>query len=67
MSEAKAVGSAIPTNCKLNARQCPKGGKDKAEMRKVPYALIIGSLMYVMVCTRPDITFGVEMVSRIYE
>ena len=59
MSEAKPVRFALPTNCKFNARQCPKGEKDKAEMRKVPYASTVGSLMYAMVCTRPDIAFVV--------
>ena len=64
MSKAKPIGFALPTNCKLNARQCPKGEKDKAEMRRVPYASAVGSLMYAMVCTRPDIAFAVETVSR---
>ena len=40
MSEAKLVGSALRTNCKLNAKQCPRGEKEKAEMRKVPYASV---------------------------
>ena len=64
MSEAKSLGSVLPTNCKLNTRQCPKREKDKAEMRKVPYPLVVGGLMYVMVCTRPDITFAIGTVSR---
>ena len=33
-------------------------------MAKVPYAFAIGSLMYVMICTRPDITHAVGVVSR---
>ena len=33
-------------------------------MRKVPYASVVGSLMYAMVCTRPDIANAVRMVSR---
>ena len=33
-------------------------------MRQVPYASTIGSLMYVMLCTRPDICYSVGMVSR---
>ena len=57
MSEAKPVGSALPTNCKLNTRQCLKGEKDKAEMRKVPYASVVYNLMYAMVCMRPNIAF----------
>ena len=33
-------------------------------MKRVPYASAIGSLMYAMLCTRPDICFAVGMVSR---
>lgn len=33
-------------------------------MRKVPYASAVGSLMYLMVCTRPDLAYYVSMVSR---
>ena len=64
MLEAKPVGSALPTNCKLNAKQCPKNEKEKAEMRKVPYASVVCSVMYAMVCTRTTIAFVVGIVSR---
>ncbi|MCI64206.1 GDSL esterase/lipase 1-like, partial [Trifolium medium] len=33
-------------------------------MKKVPYASAVGSLMYDMVCTRPDIAHEVGVVSR---
>ncbi|KAL6334535.1 hypothetical protein AAG906_018034 [Vitis piasezkii] len=33
-------------------------------MRRVPYASAVGSLMYAMVCTRPDIAYAVGVVSR---
>jgi len=33
-------------------------------MSKVSYAFEIGSLMYAMVCIRPDTTHGVGVVSR---
>ena len=33
-------------------------------MRQVPYASTVGNLMYVMLCTRPDVCFAVGMVSR---
>ena len=32
-------------------------------MKGVPYASVVGSLMYAMLCTRPDICFVVGMVS----
>ena len=34
------------------------------EMSKVPYESVVGSLMYVMVCTRLDITHPVGVVIR---
>ncbi|PKI58366.1 hypothetical protein CRG98_021241 [Punica granatum] len=33
-------------------------------MAQVPYASAIGSLMYAMLCTRPDIAYAVSMTSR---
>ncbi|GKA76938.1 retrovirus-related pol polyprotein from transposon TNT 1-94 [Tanacetum coccineum] len=37
---------------------------DVERMSKVPYASAVGSLMYLMVCTRPDISYAVSVVSR---
>ena len=36
-------------------------------MDKIPYANLAGSLMYTMVCTRPDLSYAVSMVSRFME
>ena len=33
-------------------------------MRQVPYASAVGSLIYAMLCTRPDICYAVGIVSR---
>ena len=64
MFNEKFVGSPLPVNCKLNSGQCPKTEKDKLEMRRVSYASVVGSLMYAMVCTRPNIAFVVGTVSH---
>ncbi|XP_076882859.1 uncharacterized protein LOC143531449 [Bidens hawaiensis] len=34
-------------------------------MAKIPYASVVGSLMYAMVCTRPDIAHVVAVISRL--
>mgnify|MGYP000335416692 CR=1 FL=1 len=34
MLDAKSIGLVLPTNCRLNAKQCPRGEKEKAELRK---------------------------------
>ena len=33
-------------------------------MAKIPYASAVGSLMYAMIATRPDIAFAVGVVAR---
>ena len=33
-------------------------------MERVPYASAVGSLMYAMVCTRPNLAYAVSVVSR---
>ena len=42
----------------------PKTSEEMAEMAKVPYTSAIGSLMYAMLCTRPDIAYAVRVTSR---
>ena len=41
-----------------------KTPEEEAKMSKVPYALAIGNLMYVMVCIRLDITHAMGVLSR---
>ena len=33
-------------------------------MSKVPYASAIGSIMYAMICTRPDVSYALSVASR---
>ena len=33
-------------------------------MSKIPYASAIGSIMYVMLCTRPDVSYALSITSR---
>ena len=48
----------------LSKEQYPKTPQEVEEMRHIPYASAIGSLMYVMLCTRPDICYAVGIVGR---
>ena len=42
----------------------PKNLEEEKEMSNVPYSSAVDSLMYAMLCTRPDICFAVGLVSR---
>lgn len=43
---------------------CPSSEEEKKKMKNIPYASAIGSIMYTMVCTRPDIAYAVGVTSR---
>ena len=47
----------------LSSNQRPKTNAEIERMRGIPYASAMVSLMYAMMCTRPDICFVVGMVS----
>ncbi|TYK03644.1 gag/pol protein [Cucumis melo var. makuwa] len=48
----------------LSKEQCPKTPQEVEDMSNIPYASAVGSLMYVMLCTRPNICYSVGIVSR---
>ncbi|GJX04434.1 retrovirus-related pol polyprotein from transposon TNT 1-94 [Tanacetum coccineum] len=49
---------------KFSLKQCPKNDVERKEMENIPYASVVGSLMYLQTCTRPDISFAIGMLSR---
>jgi hypothetical protein len=48
----------------LSKSMCPKTQEERSRMGKIPYASAIGSIMYAMICTRPDISYALSMTSR---
>jgi hypothetical protein len=44
--------------------EAPFAVGEEQDMRRVPYAELIGCLMYIMVCTRPDLAFPVSLLAR---
>ena len=56
----------LPTchGIKLSKEQCPHTPLDRERMSKIPYASAIGSIMYAMLYTRPDISNALSIMSR---
>jgi len=52
------------THFKLSTELCLRNEKEKEEMSRIPYGSAVGSLMYAMVCTPPDIAYLVGVVRR---
>jgi hypothetical protein len=49
------------TLCK---EQCHSKPDEQERMRVIPYASAIGSIMYVVLCTRPDVSYALSATSR---
>ncbi|XP_070011328.1 secreted RxLR effector protein 161-like [Nicotiana tabacum] len=64
MQDCKPINTPISRGEALSRRMCPQNPQEKEQMRKIPYANAIGCLMYVMMCTRPDICCVIGLVSR---
>jgi hypothetical protein len=64
MEGAKPVSTPLAGHFRLAKGQSPSTQEERNAMTKVPYASAVGSLMYAMVCMRPDIAHAVGVVSR---
>jgi hypothetical protein len=64
METAKKGSLPVIKNKVLRKSQCPVTAHDKAEMAKHPYASAIGSIMYAMLSTRPDVALALSLTSR---
>ena len=64
MRDSKGGQTPFRHGISLSKDQSPKTAQEIEDMRKIPYASAVGSLMYAMLCTRPDICFAVGVVSR---
>jgi hypothetical protein len=64
MQNAKPVSTPLANHLKLTKEMCPKTQEEIEYMSKVHYSSTVGSLIYAMVCTRPDIAHVVGVVIR---
>ena len=64
MEKAKPVATPLGSQFQLSRDLCPSSDEDKRDMANIPYSSAVGSLMYAMVCTRPDLAHAVGVVSR---
>ncbi|GKB35005.1 retrotransposon protein, putative, ty1-copia subclass [Tanacetum coccineum] len=64
MENSKKENLPLHYGIKISNDICPKNNEELDRMSRVPYASVVGSIMYAMTCTRPDVSFALSMVSR---
>ena len=64
MDQAKKGFLPVLQGEKLSKTQCTTNAGDRKKMKDVPYASAIGSIMYAMLCTRPDVCLAISLAGR---
>ena len=64
MSDCKPVSTPMSPGSKLSTSMAPSSLEDITFMKPVPYLSAVGSLMYLAITTRPDISYAVGVLAR---
>nr|GFB19195.1 hypothetical protein [Tanacetum cinerariifolium] len=65
LDNRKSVKMSLGGHFKMSLKDFPVTDCDVERMSKVPYANAVRILMYLMVCTRPDIAYATTLRIRI--
>ena len=64
MQNSKKGCTPFQKGITLSKNQCPKTLEKEAHMRRVSYTSAMGSLLYAMLCTKPNIYYAIGIVSH---
>ena len=61
MQNVKPVSIPFSIQLKLSSEQLSSTEAEKTDIARVPYSSAVGSLIFAIVCTRPDIAQAVRV------
>ena len=64
MSVCKSIGCPIASGQRLTNLMSPTSADEEDEMKNVPYRSAVGSLIYLVTGTRPDIAVATGLVAK---
>ncbi|KAJ8753518.1 hypothetical protein K2173_022759 [Erythroxylum novogranatense] len=64
MQDSKKGFLPMSHGIKLSKKDYPTSDKELERMSKIPYASAIGSIMYAMLCTRPDVSYALSITIK---
>jgi hypothetical protein len=66
MEDCKPVSTPSDPKVRLSKDMCPTSKDDIEEMEVVPYREAVGSILFLMVATRPDLSYAISSVLQIF-
>lgn len=60
----RSAANLLAVHFKLSKEHKASSEEEKKEMEVIPYSSIVGSMMYMMICTRPDIAHAISTTSK---
>ena len=67
MADCKPVPTPMVPGLHLSKTMNPATQLEREEMKKIPYLNTVGALNYLVICTRPDISYAVSCLARYSE
>ena len=64
MEKSKKGNIPMKNGITFSKSMCPKTQDKRTHMSMTPYASAIGSIMYAMLCTRPDVSYALSVTRR---
>ena len=64
MDQTKKGFLPMLQDIKLSKTKSPTMPEERERMKVVPYASAIGSIVYAMLCTTPDVCLAISLVGR---
>ena len=64
MEQSKRGNIPMSQGITLSKSICPKTQDERTHMTMMPYALAIGSIIFSMLCTRPNVSYALRVISR---
>lgn len=65
MLESKPMIVPLRAQFRLSSALCPKKEHGRSSTNKIPYASAIGSVMFAMICTQPNLACSMILVAHL--
>ena len=66
-ADSEMMDTPCDPSVNLSKTMCPESAQEKGEMQQIPYRQAVGTLLWLSLGTRPDISYAVSQVAKFNE